>query len=193
MSAPDKKTAAYLTHELRAPLRALQYALELLKGELDKGASGRKSVRLSLRVKRGCPRITGDPKRIIQVLTNLLSNALKFTPAGGEIEVGAAPGERDDAGCVVFSVRDTGCGISPEDLRRVFRYFVQVGSPEQKAEGTGLGLPLARSLVEIQGGRMWAESEPGKGSMFYFTIPAALLRGAGDASGTGVKTDKSQR
>jgi len=101
----------------------------------------------------------------------LLSNAIKFTPEGGRIDVGAAP--RD--GNVEVSVRDTGIGIAPEDQEAVFEEFRQVGTAAKKIEGTGLGLALCRKFVELHGGKIWVKSQLGVGSTFTFTIP--LRRG----------------
>jgi signal transduction histidine kinase len=109
-----------------------------------------------------------DERKLKQVLLNLLSNALKFTPEGGRVELAAVP--RD--GNVEISVADTGVGIAPEDQATVFEEFRQVGAASRKVEGTGLGLAISRKFVELHGGRMWVESEVGKGSRFAFTIPA---------------------
>ena len=111
--------------------------------------------------------IRGDERKIKQVLLNLLSNAVKFTPQGGQISLKA--GRRD--GAVEISVADTGIGIAPEDQAAIFEEFRQVGSDERKREGTGLGLTLAKKFVELHGGRMWVESELGRGSTFTFTLP----------------------
>ena len=96
-----------------------------------------------------------------------LSNAIKFTPEGGRIEVSAVP--RD--GLVEISVSDTGVGIAPEDQEAVFEEFRQVGTSEKKVEGTGLGLALCRKFVELHGGKIWVQSEVGRGSTFTFTLP----------------------
>jgi signal transduction histidine kinase len=98
---------------------------------------------------------------------NLLSNAIKFTPEGGRIEVGAVAKD----GSVEVSVSDTGVGIAPEDQEAVFEEFRQVGTAAKKVEGTGLGLTLCRKFVELHGGRIWVQSQVGKGSTFTFTIP----------------------
>ncbi len=98
---------------------------------------------------------------------NLLSNAVKFTPAGGTVDVAAA---RCD-GEVRVSVSDTGPGIAPEDQERIFEEFQQADAGKEQSEGTGLGLALSKRLVELHGGRIWVESEPGKGSTFVFTLP----------------------
>ena len=117
--------------------------------------------------------IQGDERKIKQVLLNLLSNAIKFTPEGGRIDVRAALNEA----VVDVSVADTGVGIAPEDLETVFEEFRQVGTAEKKAEGTGLGLSLARKFIELHGGRIWVKSQVGAGSTFTFTIP---MRGLGE-------------
>ena len=110
----------------------------------------------------------GDERKIKQVLLNLLSNAVKFTPEGGRIGINA----RQADGSVEISVSDTGIGIAPEDQARIFEEFRQVGSDyAHKVEGTGLGLTLAKKFVELHGGKIWVESEVGKGSTFRFTLP----------------------
>jgi CheY-like chemotaxis protein len=109
----------------------------------------------------------GDERKIKQVLLNLLSNAVKFTPEGGRIGISA----KQAGGSVEISVSDTGIGISPEDQSKIFEEFRQVGGDyAQKREGTGLGLTLAKKFVELHGGKIWVESEVGKGSRFSFTI-----------------------
>jgi len=114
--------------------------------------------------------IGGDERKAKQVLLNLLSNALKFTPEGGRIDVSA----RLQNGVAEVSVTDTGVGTAPEDQEAVFEEFRQVGTADKKVEGTGLGLALSRKFIELHGGRIWGESEVGKGSTFTFTLP---LRG----------------
>ena len=110
----------------------------------------------------------GDERKIKQVLLNLLSNAVKFTPEGGRIGIKA----RQADGSAEISVSDTGIGISPEDQSKIFEEFRQVGGDyAHKREGTGLGLTLAKKFVELHGGKIWVESEVGKGSTFSFTLP----------------------
>jgi signal transduction histidine kinase len=110
----------------------------------------------------------GDERKIKQILLNLLSNAVKFTPEGGRIGISA----RQADGSVEISVSDTGIGISPEDQAKIFEEFRQVrGDYAHKVEGTGLGLTLAKKFVELHGGKIWVESEVGKGSTFSFTLP----------------------
>src|SRR5205085_1912762 len=106
-----------------------------------------------------------------QVVFNLLSNAVKFTPDGGRVDLSA----RRADGQVQIAVRDTGVGIAPEDLEHVFEEFRQTGAGRAQSEGTGLGLPLAKQFVELHGGRMWVESEPGQGSTFSFTLPQPVI------------------
>jgi signal transduction histidine kinase len=110
----------------------------------------------------------GDERKIKQILLNLLSNAVKFTPEGGRIGINA----RQTNGAVEISVSDTGIGIAPEDQATIFEEFRQVGGDyAHKKEGTGLGLTLAKKFVELHGGKIWVESEVGKGSTFTFTLP----------------------
>ena len=116
----------------------------------------------------GLPAVLADPERVGQVLANLVHNAVKFTPAGGTITLGA---ERDPAG-IRFAVRDSGAGIARDDLDRVFERFYK-GERSRTGGGTGLGLSIARHVVEAHGGTIRAESEgPGRGSTFSFTLPS---------------------
>jgi signal transduction histidine kinase len=112
--------------------------------------------------------VEGDERRIKQVIFNLLSNAVKFTPTGGEVDVSAIRVN----GEVRVSVADTGPGIAPGDHERIFEEFQQTDAGLERLEGTGLGLALSKRLVELHGGRIWLESELGKGSTFVFTLPA---------------------
>jgi signal transduction histidine kinase len=131
--------------------------------------AARQAIALDGRVEQQCrPRC--DRNRIAQTFSNLVSNALKFTNGGGAIRIAASPGERSQAPEVRFSVSDTGSGIPPEQLGRVFERFYQ-GAIGERA-GTGLGLYIAKGIVEAHGGRIWVESELGKGSTFFFTLPA---------------------
>ena len=121
------------------------------------------------------PFVPGDKDRLVQVVTNLLSNSIKFTPDGGRITVGtrveAAEGK---PAMVVVSVTDTGIGIAPENHGVVFEKFKQVGDTlTNKPKGTGLGLPICKEIVEHYGGRIWVESELGKGATFLFSLPVA--------------------
>jgi signal transduction histidine kinase len=118
------------------------------------------------------PDLRTDEGKIAQILRNLISNALKFTEAG-EVHVSAHHDSR--ARTVTFAVADTGIGIDPKDQERIFEEFSQVAGRLQKAgKGTGLGLPLSRKLAELLGGELWVESEPGRGSTFFLSIPIEL-------------------
>jgi PAS domain S-box-containing protein len=112
--------------------------------------------------------VDGDRLRMKQIFYNLLSNAVKFTPAGGRVEVVAEVAD----GFAQVSVSDTGIGVAPDEQASIFEAFHQAGAAAGgMREGTGLGLPITRRLVEEHGGRIWLESEPGRGSRFIFTIP----------------------
>ncbi len=126
-----------------------------------------KGLALRLEIAEGVEPITADRTRVRQVLWNIIGNAIKFTDHGS-IDVAICP---DDDG-VLFAVTDTGIGISPADQERIFEYFSQVDAGRRESiSGTGLGLSISKSLVEYHGGRIWVESEPGRGSTFRFTIP----------------------
>jgi two-component system, NtrC family, sensor kinase len=129
--------------------------------------AGRRGIALHQAVDQRPGQIRGDERKIKQVLLNLLSNALKFTPEGGRIDVRA----RLVGGMAEVSVTDTGIGIAPEDREAVFEEFRQVGTAARKVEGTGLGLALSRKFIELHGGRIWLDSEVGVGSTFSFTVP----------------------
>jgi GAF domain-containing protein len=125
-------------------------------------------ITLDVKVDERIGDIVGDERKIKQVLLNLLSNAVKFTPQGGRITINARPINA----AVEISVTDTGIGIAEQDQPKVFEEFRQVGNDNaKKIEGTGLGLTLAKKFVELHGGRIWVESELGKGSTFVFTLP----------------------
>jgi len=129
----------------------------------------RKSLDLEVQIPPDLPDVYCDRTRILQVIVNLLSNAARFTDTGG-ITVCVVP--EDDY--VVVSVSDTGPGITPEDAAVVFEPFFQGGSANRRSNGgSGLGLTISKQFVELHGGRMWLESEPGAGSTFFFRMPVA--------------------
>jgi signal transduction histidine kinase len=141
--------------------------------------------RLQVDLAPGLPRAVADPMLVNRVLRSLLSNALKYSPHGGDIWIAAAP---LSAAEVELSVQDEGLGIPPEWLARLFARFQRVDLPDRASiRGTGLGLYIARQLVEVNGGRIWAESDgAGRGACFHFTLLAepALRRAAGNAART---------
>jgi GAF domain-containing protein/anti-sigma regulatory factor (Ser/Thr protein kinase) len=142
---------------------ALENALVLIKER-----ASRHGVRLERVVDEQLGEFRGDERKIKQVLVNLLSNAVKFTPEGGKIQIRAGL----ENGVAKISISDTGIGIAPEHHEAIFEEFRQVGSDyARKREGTGLGLTLTKKFVEMHGGKIWVESEPGKGSTFTFTLP----------------------
>jgi signal transduction histidine kinase/CheY-like chemotaxis protein len=127
-----------------------------------------KNLRLVKHVTPGLPTVTGDRDRLIQVVINLISNSVKFTDAGAITCRAARRGDE-----VVVSVSDTGVGIAPADQPKVFERFKQVGDTlTDKPKGTGLGLPICKEIIEHHGGRIWVESDLGRGSTFYFSLPA---------------------
>ncbi len=160
-------------------VEAGQVQLELapfsIEDALERGVSmvreqaTRNGVQVTLHANGGLDVVTGDERRIRQVIFNLLSNAVKFTPAGGSVDVNATQAN----GEVRVAVADTGPGIADDDLGRIFEEFQQTEAGARQHEGTGLGLALSRRFVEMHGGRIWCDSEVGEGSTFVFTLPAA--------------------
>ncbi len=146
--------------------RLVDDAIQVVQSTAD--AAG---VTLRSEVPRGL--VGADPDRIVQVLVNLLGNAVKFSPRGSAVTVLVAFG-RD---AVLFTVRDAGRGIPEDRLESIFERFRQVDASDAREKGgVGLGLPIARGIVEQHGGRIWAESRPGAGSALRFTLPAAADR-----------------
>lgn len=133
-----------------------------------------KGVHLSYELADDLPPVYADPQRLRQVLINLIENAIKFTPAGGRVAVRA--GLEVGTGFVRVAVADTGCGIRAEAAERIFDRLYQEAQIVESRKGLGLGLFICKALVELHGGRIWVESEPGKGSVFSFTVPVYSLR-----------------
>ncbi|MFT5377867.1 MAG: PAS domain S-box-containing protein [Candidatus Latescibacterota bacterium] len=162
---------------------ALRQCVDSIGKTLALRAHGQ-GVELVCQVEVGVPdRLVGDPLRLRQILVNLLSNAVKFTEEG-EIELRVALHEQEDEGVFLhFSVRDTGIGIPKEKQQRVFESFTQAdASTTRRFGGTGLGLAICYQLVQLMGGRMWLESESGRGSTFHFTARFALASGPAEVA-----------
>jgi signal transduction histidine kinase len=136
-------------------------------------------IRISTDIRNCSEYVNADERKLKQILYNLMANAVKFTPNGGEVSVSASrktcDGESSGRRCeILVCVSDTGIGIAPDCLQRIFLPFEQVeASSKRKFQGTGLGLTLTKEYVELHGGRLWVESEgEGKGARFFFTLPA---------------------
>jgi signal transduction histidine kinase len=151
-------------------------------------AANRKRIRLQVEAANDA-HIDVDGERILQVLANIVGNALKFTPAGGEVRLAAQVRE----GLARFVVTDTGPGIPASDLRHLFERRWQARRNVARAEGYGLGLHIAKQIVELHGGRIWAESTPGKGATFAFTIPQPPIVPSDGASSPPANTATNPR
>ena len=157
----------------QVPLRLQETAVaDLLLHPLDrlKPQAKRGQLDLILDLPAALPPVLADPERIHQVVTNLLHNAIKFTPEGGEITLQAHLDKGEEA--IVISVHDTGIGIPKEDLSRIFERFYKSDRARTRGRGgTGLGLAISRHIVQAHNGRIWVKSKEHKGSSFYFTLP----------------------
>jgi len=134
-----------------------------------------KKLSLTTRVDPSLPKVHADPRRLDQLFANLISNAIKFTPEGGQIELGACRenGSGDHGSVVRAWVKDSGVGIPSREIGQLFQKYRQTSSGKTVPhKGTGLGLVICKMVVEHHGGQIWVESEPGRGAIFYFTIPA---------------------
>ncbi len=156
----------------------IEALLEQVVTEME-ARSLNKSLKLRAEIPDSLPQVFADPDRVAQVLTNLIANACQYTPEGGEIIVSAEAREGDShpesySKEVWVQVRDTGIGISEEDQAKIFDRFFRADDPAvQEASGAGLGLSIVKSLIEMQGGRIWVESQLGEGSTFTFSLPLA--------------------
>lgn len=152
----------------------LKEVIEFVSNSLKLQADN-KSIRLKWDIVDPLPKVYGDREKVEQILTNLVGNAIKFTPEGGEILIMAKPlleDEKKYKKMVSISIRDNGIGIPEEHLSQIFEKFHQVeGSLHRSTGGTGLGLAITKGLVEAHQGKIWVESELGKGSTFTFTLP----------------------
>ncbi|MFC2019772.1 histidine kinase N-terminal 7TM domain-containing protein [Chloroflexota bacterium] len=143
----------------------IDQAAQIMKPALDEG-----NHQLKVKIAKGLPPVRADDNRLRQILLNLLDNAIKFTPPGSQLGIEVT---RDDKWCQV-SVVDSGIGVRPEDQDSIFESFTQGDPlPDRIKKGIGLGLALSKRLVTLHGGRIWVESQPGKGSKFIFTLPLA--------------------
>ncbi len=155
------------------PMVSERVPIVTLMGSLDRlrPLAESKRVSLEVRVNPGTPDLVGDSSHLGQVLRNLAHNAIKFTPAGGRIEISASPG---GPGQVLLRCRDSGVGITPADLPRIYERFWKADSSRQRdGEGSGLGLAIVRHVVEAHGGTVSVTSEPRKGTEFVVRLPAA--------------------
>ena len=140
----------------------------LVRMVIDRARASSDGHTLRTELDQALPIINADPDRLIQVISNLLTNAVKYSPEGGEVIIGTHIAD----GQVYVAVRDHGVGIAPENLSKVFgRYERFESSKTNKVIGTGLGLAICKQIIELHGGRIWVESEPGEGSTFQFTVP----------------------
>lgn len=141
-----------------------------------------KTVTIEKKVAPDLPLISVDQNRIMQVLINLIGNAIKYTPPQGVITVSCD--QPDSAGMIPVRVADTGPGIPPEDIQKIFEKFYQTRErPSSDIAGTGIGLTIVKELVELHGGRVWAESEQGHGATFIFTLPLVAPAAEGQQGG----------
>ena len=129
-----------------------------------------KDLRLISELPAALPEVYADPARVREVLINLIDNAIKFTPSGGRITV-AAESSEEEPGFVQVCVADTGSGISPEGIEKIFERFHQESDGHKARRSLGLGLYICKQLIASQGGRVWVQSETGRGSTFFFTLP----------------------
>jgi signal transduction histidine kinase len=134
-----------------------------------------KRQKLSTDMPDSLPIVNGDGQRLEQVMLNLMTNAAKFTPEEGHILVRV----RDEDASLIVAVQDDGIGIAREELPRLFKPYSRLSSDRQRHPGLGLGLALAKQVVELHGGKIWVESEPGKGSTFSFSLPRYPVRRSG--------------
>ncbi len=153
-------------HLHRRPAVAADLIEEVVEGLQDLAHA--KGVNLTIAGPVGAPAIDADRDKLHQVLTNLIHNAIKFTASGGRVGIETA--ERQ-GGCLQVTVADTGCGIPAAEVDKIFYKFYRGNEVAAEARGAGLGLAISKNLVELHGGRIWVESQPGAGSRFMFTIP----------------------
>ncbi|MBI5024187.1 MAG: PAS domain-containing protein [Candidatus Omnitrophica bacterium] len=160
--------------EVRRKRMAINNVIQEVIDSLNNWARS-KNITLEKRIEDMLPDVEIDPDRLAQVITNLVGNAVKFTPNDGKITLEAklSDGKKE----LEVSVKDTGIGIAPEDLPKIFSKFYQCGGERMISDvnGTGIGLSIAKEIVELHGGRIWVESEKGQGARFIFTIPLTSI------------------
>jgi len=149
---------------------------KLISDTIERAQAASDQHHITADLDRALPIINGDADRLVQVVSNLLTNAVKYSPEGGDVLVKT----RAEDGSVHVSVVDHGVGIAPEFVDRLFgRYERFESNRTSKVVGTGLGLAISRQIVELHGGRIWVESKPGDGSTFQFTVPLRANGAAG--------------
>jgi two-component system sensor histidine kinase BarA len=162
--AADQLTIVPVTFAIADVLRQVS--------SLNESLLARKRLDFEIDVEPTTPPIVADREKVTHVIGNLFGNAIDFTPAGGRVWLRAAARRQSDLSELLVEVGDTGVGIAAEHHDLIFREFAQVdATPSRPHHGTGLGLTIARKLVELHGGKIWVESALGTGSRFYFTIP----------------------
>lgn len=140
---------------------------------INEAVARRRSLAVATEMAESLPPLFADREKVTHVLNNLIGNAIDFTPVGGHVWVRGWHGKDNDREVHFIEVGDDGIGIAPEHQELIFDEFAQVdSSASRQHHGTGLGLTIARRLVELHGGRIWVESKPGEGSRFIFTIPS---------------------
>jgi two-component system sensor histidine kinase BarA len=150
---------------------AIRDVLEQVSG-LNESLLKKKKIALTVDVNAAVPFVMADREKIAHVIGNLLGNAIEFTPTDGHVWLRAVRSSDESRESITVEVGDSGAGIAPEHHDLIFREFAQVDStPSRSHHGTGLGLTIARKLVELHGGRIWVESDLGAGSRFFFTVP----------------------
>ncbi|HJT21898.1 MAG TPA: GAF domain-containing sensor histidine kinase [Nitrospira sp.] len=156
---------------------------ELMHEVVDnmRSIAGGKSVTLEARSVSSVDAIQADRDKVTQILTNLIGNAIKFTPSGGRVRVTAE--FLEDDGMLRFCVSDNGCGIPPDEVPRVFEKFFRGLTTTSETRGAGLGLAIVKSLVELHGGQIWVDSILGSGSSFFFTLPLTRERESSSTNG----------
>jgi signal transduction histidine kinase len=151
----------HLDRHIESPAGMIHEVTELLRPLAEQ-----RNIHLYTEIDSDSPPVTCDHNRVLQVFSNLIGNAIKFTPSGGVVSVGTI---QEEDNFLKFFVRDSGPGIRPEHLDKVFNRYWQAGQTAHK--GVGLGLAISQGIVYAHGGKLWVESEYGKGATFYFTLP----------------------